>query len=321
MIQTQLFGFTKSCNRIAGTTVAVLLSCFLFGASTASAQTIIDSDGFESIGLPPAGNGYDTAFPAQPASGTRPALPVGSIEGQHANLPGDSTTAPWRAALGTNSNAVIQTDTVLSGTQALEVSREPGDAPSFWGPSVTAWPDNSRYICIEWDMFVEGPVGTVGTDFGPYFGVDAIDDVTVGGSDFGLIGSLGVFATSGDVVFTDESGEFAATGSTVNLNSWNHFRIDLDFELQEYSVFLDSSLTPLVTTPFVGTVAGGLTLEDFSDAPIGTFDNAASEDLAATAYFDNYIVYQVGQKIPEPTTMAMGLIALISMSSVSRRRK
>ncbi|QDS96940.1 hypothetical protein [Adhaeretor mobilis] len=311
MIQTQLVGFTNSRNRLAGTIVAVLSSCILFGAGIANAQVIIDSDGFESVGLPPTGSGYDTTF--APGGG----LPVGSLEGQHASLPGDSTTAPWLASLGTDSTAVVQTTTVNTGSQAIEVHRETGDSPSFWGVPVTAWPDSARFVCIEWDMYVEGPVGTPGPDFGPYFGVDAIDDASVTGSDFGLIGSLGVLATSGDVVYTDETGSLAPTGSTVGFGAWHHFHIDLDFDLQVYSVILDT--VPLLTEPFVGTVSGGLTLEDFSDAPLGTF--AAGVDLPATAYFDNYIVYQLNTKIPEPTTMAMGLIALISMSSVSRRRR
>lgn len=316
MIRTTLVGLrTNSRKLIAGLTCAVLSSCLVF-SSTSYAQVIIDGDGFESVGLPPTGSGYSTTY--APGGG----LPVGSLEGQHASLPGDFTTTPWVASFGTDSTAVIQTSVTNGGTQALEVSRSPGDSPSFWGVPVTAWPDSARYICIEWDMRVELPVG-VSSDGGPYFGVDAIDDAAISGSDFGLLGSMGVLSATGEVVYTDDELELQPTGASVVPGTWNHFHMDLDFELKQYTLYLnDPTLSsPLITAPFPGLdlIGDGAALEDFSDAPIGTF--ATDADLDATAYFDNYIVYQLNVKIPEPATAALGLIAMVSVTTLTRRRK
>lgn len=316
MIRTTLVGQPANSRKfIAGITLAVLSSCLIL-SSKSFGQVIVDGDGFESVGLPPTGSGYSTTF--APGGG----LPVGSLEGQHASLPGDSTTTPWVASLGTDSTAIIQTGIVNTGSQALEVTRSPGDSPSFWGVPVSAWPDSARYICIEWDMYVTAPIGS-STDGGPYFGVDAIDDVAVSGSDFGLLGSMGVLAATGEVVYTDDALDLVPTGASVALGTWNSFHIDLDFELKEYTLYLnDPTLSsPLITAPFPGLagVGDGAALEDFSDAPIGTF--ATDADLGATAYFDNYIVYQAGVKIPEPASAALGLLAMISVSTLNRRRK
>ncbi len=330
MLDTQLVGFTQVRRIFAATLVAFFAACILFAASSAQAQTIIiDSDGFESVGLPPLGTGYDVAFPFQPATGSRPALPVGSLEGQQVSLPGDATTAPWLASSGTNSTAIVQSAVVQSGTQAVEVTRAVGDAPSFWGAPVAGWPDNSRFICIEWDMLVLGPAGDPSMgQFGPYFGVDAIDDAGVGVNE-GLLGSLGVLATSGDVVYTDEEIGLKQTGATVNFGEWNRFRIDLDFDLSVYTVFLND--VSLLTIPFVGGpgIGDGTMLNDFSDAPISTFDpfpgffdptsGLTAGDLAGTAYFDNYRVFQPDMKIPEPSTALLCLAGVAAL--VSRRRR
>lgn len=309
MFNIQLVDFTKLRNLLAGTLVAGLLSCILFTASSAQAQTIIDSNGFESVGLPPLGTGYDIIFDGD-----------GKLEGQHASLPGDSTTTPWLASMGTESTAVVQSAVVHPsdpGGQAVKVTRAVGDNPSFWGAPVSAWPDNARYVCIVWDMLVEGPAGTPGTDFGPFFGVDAYDDVGVGASEIGLIGSMGVVATSGDVVYTDniQGGGLKPTGTKVNFDEWNRFHIDLDFQLNVYTLYLNDPFlaNPLITVPFVG----GAGLNDFSDAPIATFQFV--NDLAGTAYFDNYLVFQTNVKIPEPSTALLCFAGALVL--VPRRRR
>ena len=251
-----------------------ILSSFLALRARAVATLIIDGQGFEN---PP----YTQTFDFD-----------GKLEGQLASLPSIPSKARWLASENTNSTAVLQSGVVKSGTQAVEVNHSVGDDPSFWGVPISGWP-SERYVGIEWDMRIEGPSGAVGTEFGPYFGIDAIDDAGVGAEE-GLIGSMGVLATSGEVVYTEASTlHLASTGTTVNFGEWNHFHLDLDFQEHEYIVILNG--VELHTEPFVE----GEFLDQFSDSPISTFD-PFSEGVAGTAYFDNYFVYQTDAKEPFP---------------------
>ncbi len=289
-------GGLRACVLTAGLAVSVF-----FSANLTSAQTIIDGEGFEAPD-------YSTTFDGD-----------GKLEGQLGELPGDGVQAKWLASTGTSSTAIVQTAVVHPsdpGGQAVRMdhaANELGGGGRF-GIPVTAWPDNARYVCIEWDMWVEDAAGPSGT-FGPFFGVEAYDDAF---GSTGLMGSMGVDATTGDVLFQETStGHLAETGTTVNFGEWNHFHIDLDFDLHEYSLILNG--TTLHTEPFVD----GSGLDNFSDAPIASFAAAGdptSQALTGTAYFDNYIVYQLATKIPEPTTMALGLIAMVSIQGLSRRR-
>lgn len=288
--------------------VAAILS--LVHASPAIAQTIIDGEGFEAPD-------YSTTFGGD-----------GKLEGQLGDLPGDGVQAAWLASIGTTSTAVVQSALAHPsdpGGQSVRMdhaANEPTGGGRF-GIPVTAWPDNARYICIEWDMYVEETVGPTGT-FGPFFGVEAYDDITVGQGDFGLLGSLGVDASTGDILYQQTgTGFLVETGSTVNFGEWNHFHIDLDFELGEYSIFVNTPADPNLALATESFVDGGTNLQDFSDAPISSFAAAGdpqSQALTGTAYFDNYIVYQLDVKIPEPTTLVLGMVALVSIQGLSRRR-
>ncbi|MEM8943652.1 MAG: hypothetical protein AAGD11_00600 [Planctomycetota bacterium] len=295
--------WARDAARVAAVAAAFMLTC----AASTFAQTIIDGEGFEPTQ-------YSTTFGGD-----------GKLEGQLGDLPGDGVQAAWLASIGTTSTAVVQSSVVNSGTQAIQMDHAANEATGGgrFGIPVTAWPDNARYVCIEWDMYVEETVGPTGT-FGPFFGVEAYDDITVGQGDFGLLGSLGVDASTGDVLYQQAgTGFLVETGLQVNFGEWNHFHIDLDFELGEYSIFVNTPADPnlaLATEPFVD---GGASLQDFSDAPLASFAAAGdpqSQALTGTAYFDNYIVYQLDVKIPEPTTMAMCMLALVATCSTSRRR-
>jgi len=311
MMMSSKFSLLKDYGLLASTLIVGAFGFALLSATDVSAQVrtdIVDGEGFE---MP----AYSTTF-------APPGLPVGSLEGQFALLPNDGSTR-WRAATGTEASAVVQNSLVFSGTQAVQVDREVGDAPSFWGVPVDAWPDQARNISIEWDMYVAAAVLPTGADFGPYFGIDAIDDAGLGGTDEGLLGSMGVVATSdttGEVVYTDDMVGLKPAGATVNLDEWNHFHLDLDFQTHMSTLFLNS--VELTSVPFVGSAAlgDGSLLNDFSDAPISTFTFV--DDVAGTAYFDNYEVYQVSDKtIPEPTTLVLSFLALVSVSGQARRRR
>ncbi len=250
---------------------------FLTGA-VAKADVIVDGKGFEAPD-------YSTTF-----DGT------GRLEGQQG---WERASGP---ALGT---AVVQTAVVLSGDQAVRVDRA-ANSDDRWAVPMTGYP-TKPIVLIEWDMRVEGPEAG---PYGPFFGVEAVDDS--GG--FGLLGSLGVDATTADVLYqAQDTGFLTETGTTVVFGAWNHFQIRLDYQVDEYTVFLNG--TPLATTGFVDR---GLGLDDFTDANISAIAAAGdpgSQALTGTAYFDNFVVQQV---VPEPMTMS--LLALGGLLAIRRRR-
>ncbi len=287
---------------VFGLALTFLLAC----SSQAAVIDIVDGEGFES-----------------------PSYSTGTLEGQVASLPSDAVDGVWQASIGTTSTATVQTSVVQSGSQAVRVTRAPNEADGGgrFGIELSGWPDpagpvGGRFICIMWDMYVDGPLGVPGQSFGPFFGVEAYDDDGVGLSN-GLIGSLGVDATTGDVLYQAAgTGFLTETGSTVNFGEWNTFRIDIDFLLNQYQVFVNGSddplsMIPLVTEGFVD----GAGLAQFTDAPLATFAAAGdsiSQATGGSAWFDNYRIVQ--GKIPEPTTLVLGLLALVATQGVSRRR-
>ena len=300
-------------------TVGFAVSVF-FTADLASAQVnqvIIDSDGFESSATPAYSNG--------------------ALAGQDARLPGDATTRPWQAGAGSTSTADVEAVAApllgAGGNERLRVHRNASDGAggSTWFVPVDNWPQSSaRFLCIEWDMLVE-PTGAPSGTFGPFFGVEAYAD----GGTVDLLGGAGVDSTTGDVLFREHhpdpalNAHLIETGATVVLGEWNHFHLDFDYQNYEYSLYVnDPALAnPLFTLPFVGdpnNPSNNTSLNTFSDAPITTFaaaGNPASLSQEATGFFDNYIVYQTNGKIPEPTTLVLGLIALVAVQSSRRRAK
>lgn len=286
------------------TAFATLTFLTFLTAGDSHAQVIVDGEGFE----PPA---YSTTFPGGTGDGR--------LEGQLASLPGDGVQSAWRATFGTTSTAVVQTGVVNSGVQAVQLDRAANEAAGGgrWAVPVSGWPDDARFICIEWDMLVEDAAGPTGS-FGPFFGVEAYDDDGIGFSN-GLLGSMGVDATTGDVLYqAGGTGFFTETGSVVNFGEWNHFQIDLDYLLNQYSVILNGQI--LATELFVD----GPGLDQFTDADIAAVAAAGdsiSQSLTGTAYYDNFIVYQPAVKIPEPSTLALAATALVATPWLARRRR
>jgi hypothetical protein len=192
-------------------------------------------------------------------------------------------------------SAVIQSAVKQSGSQALQVDRAPG-IDNRWavvfGPFSVALPENqvslpsSRFILIDWDMRVEDAEGNgVVNELGPFFGVEAYDFAT-NDVENPTLGSLGVDASTGQVVYQDDNGFFTNSGAIVNFGVWNHFGILLDFAQDKYSIFLNGSR--LNTFNFVDSGLNHFTDADIS--AISILNNAASNAMAGTAYFDNYRV-------------------------------
>jgi hypothetical protein len=189
----------------------------------------------------------------------------------------------WLTAGGGLSTATVQSSTFLSPFRAVTVNRAASvNGDQRWAKPVSGFP-TQRYVTIDWDMRVSQPSILAG--FGPFFGVDTYDaDVAPY-----VLGSLGVDATTGDVLYQiQDDGYLVATGSLVSFNTWNHFRIVLDFATDSYRGYLNGSL--VASTGFVDRANG---LNNFTDADIATFAAAVdpvSQTLSASAVFDNFLI-------------------------------
>src|SRR5687768_8253159 len=249
--------------------VGCALTCAA-GTARADDDDIVNAAGFE----PP----FSTVF-----GGT------GQLEGQ-VNPAGEGQVLPpgqWQRTPGGTSTAVVQSAVFApgDGTQAVRVNRAANNDVR-WAVQVDhlGYPDYPSpfppepvqpIISISWDMRVEQTVGQVNT-FGPFFGVEAYDDSGV----IGLLASLGVDATTGDVLFQAAgSGVLTESGSVVAFGAWNTFRIQLDYSTDQYTVFLNNAA--LAT---IGFVDPGL--DQFSDADLSALSaagDAASQALTCTA--------------------------------------
>ncbi|MEM9656917.1 MAG: hypothetical protein AAF961_01020, partial [Planctomycetota bacterium] len=234
--------------------LAVLAAGIVLGAgiaSTAYAEVVFDSAGFES-----------------------PLYSEGGLEGQNG----------WvYAPTGVPGNtAEIQGGEAL-GSQAVEVNRAARSDDRFFVPTSITPSAAQPYVDISWDMLVEQTSGADGT-FGPYFAVEAVD---FAGEVTGTLGSLGVDASTGDVLYQiEDTGFLSETGELVAFGAWNSFMMRLDYVAEQYTIFLNGS--ELLTTGFVDRARD---LDNLSDAPIAALSAAGdpdSQSLTGRAYFDNY---------------------------------
>jgi hypothetical protein len=204
-------------------------------------------------------------------------------------LQGQPTNPPKWVASGNSSTATIQSSVVQSGLQAVRVDKAPG-TPSVstdrrWAVPVSGYP-TQRFVIVDWDMRVSQPTNL--TAFGPFFGVESYD----ADASAHLLGSLGVDATTGDVLYQHQGDGFLTeTGTVVSFNQWHHYRLVLDFAgstPDTYRGYVDGAL--VASTGFVDRAFG---LDNFTDADITTFAAAGdtvSTGLAASAFFDNFVV-------------------------------
>lgn len=230
-------------------TLSVLL---LWGAaaSLAPALSLVDSQGFE------------------PAAGYDP----GNLVGQEG----------WRVTPGAAAMATVQGTVVRSGQQAVRVQRGGGE-DRFW--AVQPFPSASgRFVSIDWDMRVESTAATSG--FGPFFGVAAFDQP---GGEIAAVASLGVDATTGDVVYQAAgTGFILETPFEATPGAWRRYRLELDFATDTYRAFVDGQLA--ATTGFIDAALG---IDGITDVDIATFaagGDSASAAMNGVAFFDNFVV-------------------------------
>lgn len=206
-----------------------------------------------------------------------PRFTTGPLEGQ-------DVLGPWLEDGLVAGVAQVRSEVVSTGEQAVRMVRALESRDTRYGVVKPVTPAGVlQIIRISWDMNV--PQNTQGIDFGPFFGVEAYD-ASVTPLAPRLAGSLGVDATTGDVLFQDgTTGFLTETGFAVPFGVWNHFTLELNFDTNTYTIYVNGD--DKATTTFVDDAVVA-----FTDAPIATL--AATADTVATAtgtaYFDNYII-------------------------------
>lgn len=225
-----------------------VLGCFLPCAGKAT--TVLGTDGFDS-----------------------PTFQPGAFEGQDGWIVAHSGL--------TTSSAVIQTQETKSG-QALQINRA-SNSDAFWPKRVTSAP-SGRLVSIDWDMLYEAPTPST-NGFGPFFGIQVFDDST---GSVRQVASWGVDVAAAELLYqVGNNGNFAAVGPA-SPDVWRHYRIELDFQNDTYSTFLDGELA--VTTPFVEPGGGIDRYTDVDVVAIAAGFDAISQANTGVAYLDNLIV-------------------------------
>jgi len=171
-------------------------------------------------------------------------------------------------------------------------------------------------------MRVQGPAGiNNGNQFGPFFGVEAYDDA---GNPIALLGSLGVDATTGDVLYQAAgTGVLTETGTVVGFGQWNRFQIKLDYSTHQYSTFVNGAMVGAITT-FVDNAAYPGQLNEFSDGDIAALAAAGdptSLAMPGTAYYDNFLIREGSCSVPEPSTVGLATLLIGTLVGVQRPNK
>jgi hypothetical protein len=222
-------------------------------------------------------------------------------------LAGQDTLGPWLKDTGTGT-AVIQSAVTQSGSQAVQFTRPAAaTGDTRYGVLKPLTPTGTLQVLqVNWDMNVTQATNPT-IPFGPFFGVEGYDSFN---NDPKLIGSLGVDATTGDILYQDPQGFFAETGTKAPFGQWNHYMLEMDFNTHNYNVYYNG--TKLATSTFIDPGIVG-----FTDAPLAALA-ATLESISTatgTAYYDNYRI----DIVPEPT--ALGVIGLGSLALLRRRKR
>jgi hypothetical protein len=195
----------------------------------------------------------------------------------------------------------VQTATVQAGNQAVQINRAANE-DARWGV-VKPLAAVTGTVMVEWHQNTSQTVLPAGS-FGPFFGVEAYDDLPAGGPL--LLASWGVDAFTGELLYLHPVNGFTPTGDVVAFGTWHRLGITLDYDLDVYSVFLDGVLK--ATTSFA--TPGG---DDFTDAPLAAVaaaGDAASQAATGTAFFDNYVITSAPRAVAVPEPASLWLLML-----------
>jgi hypothetical protein len=218
-----------------------------------------------------------------------PRFTTGPLEGQ-------DVLGPWLSDSDLTGVAQVRSEVVSTGEQAVRLSRggaTTGDVR--YGVVKPVTPAGVlQLVRVSWDMNV--PQNTQGLDFGPFFGVEGYD-ASVNPLLPQLAGSLGVDATTGDVLFQDgTTGALTESGANVQFGVWNHYTLELNYQSKTYTVYVNGD--DKATTGFVDDAAVA-----FTDAPIAALAASAGSfsTAAGSAYFDNYVI-DIEPLVPQSQT-------------------
>jgi hypothetical protein len=222
-------------------------------------------------------------------------------------LAGQDVTGVWLKDSGAGT-AVVQTAVRQSGTQAVQFTRPANvNGDTRYGVSRPLVPTGALQIVrVNFDMNVtQTTLPTV--PFGPFFGVEGYDAFN---DDPKLIGSVGVDATTGDILYQDGfDGFLVETGVKAPFGQWNRYTLEIDYQSDEYRVIYNG--TEIASSTFVDPGITG-----FTDAPLAalaaTFESLGT--ASGTAYFDNYSI----EIVPEPSALAV--VGLGALGLLRRRR-
>lgn len=221
-------------------------------ASAGAATSVLDSESFEA-----------------------PAYGPGALPGQQG----------WLAFGSPSTTADVQSAVAFRGAQSVRVDRAPS-ADAFFAVPLASVP-SGRGVSISWAMRVAQAASPVPGQFGPFFAVSAFDDSS---GTIGLLASLGVDATTGDVLFQQtDTGFLLETGVVAPFDQWARYRIDLDFQDDTFRAFVDGVE---VVGPS-GFVERGLGLDALTDADITAIaagGDPASQQATGSAFFDDFRV-------------------------------
>lgn len=198
-------------------------------------------------------------------------------------------------------SAIVQSEVASTGSRSLRVQRASvGD--NWWGVPLGPMAPVGDFVFVDWDMRVKA-TGAQNGALGPFMGVQAYDDF----EGFGLLAALGVDATTLELLYQRHDsgplrGVLTEAGRTLSSDTWYRFSIMFDFTAEQFTVFFEEQ--PLVTQSFVDLNLSGANLERLTDADIAALAaqaDAASQSMTATAYVDNFRIFQATSADPFPS--------------------
>jgi hypothetical protein len=231
---------------------------------------------------------------AAPAFGAGPIVDTGGFEAPGYALGPLQGQNSWITVGGNSGTATVESTVSLApGSQALQVNRG-ASSDDYWFVHVLGYP-TQRFVTIDWDMLVNHANSGA---FGPFFGVRSFDDHGIPSP--GVLGTLGVDATTGDVL-TESSNGLSETGQLASFGQWHHFRLQLDFAAKTYQAYFENSQVASMQFPDLA-----LGVNDFTDADISAIAAGGDQNSMAatgTAFFDNFRV--TDGVVPEPTALQL----------------
>ena len=281
---------TKTTTLAAAAAAAVALA-----AGAASAQIAYDALGFE-----------------VPSSGFQ----FTGLEGQA----GGSPERTFFARQGTNTTAVVSGDVGVNMSDAVQFDLvdnpgtfDSGDYGVIVPATGSAIPDAPVMIDLALQV-LQGPAG------GPLFGFTAFGSPANAMGQQPIAAEVFVNSADGSLFINDTTSQLGLTdtGFDVELDEYNFFSLDLDYDTKTFDLVVDGSSVGTfgfrTMQNFGGDVDSQGRVDDFRGVTLAGFESGgAPTSIAGTAFYDNLVV-----AVPEPAVA--GLFAVAGLTALRRRR-